>query len=112
MLRSRACRSTPIHATSAARGSLRRHQSSPARRERGCGGLVFVDPFGTELYAPLAASPLLDVVGGDFHRLVALAPTTIMPGEAFDALAKAEDLCGNPCERFTGVVTLHSDGVE
>jgi hypothetical protein len=75
-------------------------------RERGCEWRVFVDPFGTELYAVLASSPVLDVVGGSFHRLVAIAPTTVRPGEPFDALVKAEDLWGNPCERFSGVVTL------
>src|SRR5688572_5936807 len=75
-------------------------------RERGCEWRVFVDPFGTEVYAVLANSPVLDVVGGSFHRLVAIAPTTVRPGEPFDALVKAEDLWGNPCERFRGVVTL------
>jgi hypothetical protein len=73
---------------------------------------VFVDPFGTELYAVLAGSPMLDVVGGGFHRLVAVAPTTVRPGEPFDALVKAEDLWGNPCERFTGAVALRGDGLE
>jgi hypothetical protein len=81
-------------------------------RERACEWRVFVDPFGTELYAPLAGSPLLDVVGGELHRLVAIAPTTVRVGETFDALVKAEDLWGNPCERFTGAVLLRADGVE
>jgi hypothetical protein len=81
-------------------------------RERACEWRIFVDPFGTELYATLAQSPLLDVVGGAFHRLVAVAPTTVRPGEPFDALVKAEDLWGNPCERFTGTVRLRGDGVD
>ena len=71
---------------------------------------VFVDPFGTELYTVLEASPKLDVVGGDVHRLVAVAPTTVRPGEPFDALVKAEDLWGNPCERFTGELQLDAIG--
>ncbi len=81
-------------------------------RERGCEWRVFVDPFGTELYAALAGSPKFDVVGGTLHRLVAVAPTTVRPGEAFDAVVKAEDLWGNPCERFTGTVTLAAEGIE
>ncbi|HEX2437522.1 MAG TPA: DUF3604 domain-containing protein [Methylomirabilota bacterium] len=79
-------------------------------RERGCEWRVFIDPFGTELYTTLAASPLLDVVGGPLHRLVAIAPTTVRAGEPFDALVKAEDLWGNPCERFDGEVRLEAVG--
>ena len=79
-------------------------------RERGCEWRVFVDPFGTELYTVLEASPKLDVVGGALHRLVAVAPTTVRPGEAFDALVKAEDLWGNPCERFEGEIALQAMG--
>ena len=76
-------------------------------REKGCEWRVFVDPFGTELYEPLAGSPLVDVVGGGLHRLVVVAPTTVRAGEPFDALVKAEDIWGNPCERFDGEVALH-----
>jgi hypothetical protein len=79
-------------------------------RERGCEWRVFVDPFGTELYTVLAASPALDVVGGPLHRLVAVAPTTVRPGEPFDALVKAEDVWGNPCERFDGEVMVEATG--
>lgn len=79
-------------------------------REKGCEWRVFVDPFGTELYSPLQSSPLLDVVGGRLHRLVAVAPTTVRPGQRFDALVKAEDVWGNPCERFEGEVRLATDG--
>jgi hypothetical protein len=75
-------------------------------REKGCEWRFFVDPFGTELYEPLAGSPMVDVVGGPLHRLVVVAPTTVRPGEPFDALVKAEDVWGNPCERFDGEVTL------
>ena len=79
-------------------------------REHDCEWRIFVDPFGTELYTVLAASPVLDVVGGAFHRLVAIAPTTVRPGEPFDALVKAEDVWGNPCERFDGELVLESAG--
>ena len=48
-------------------------------RERGCEWRVLVDPFGTELYSPLAASPTLDIVGGDFHRLVVIAQGRLSP---------------------------------
>jgi hypothetical protein len=79
-------------------------------RERGCEWRVFVDPFGTELYTALEASPSLDVVGGTLHRLVAVAPTTVRPGEAFEALVKAEDRWGNPCERFEDELALDAGG--
>jgi hypothetical protein len=79
-------------------------------RERGCEWRFFVDPFGTELYAVLDASPTIDVVGGGFHRLVVVAPTTVRAGEPFDALVKAEDVWGNPCERFTGTIGLSTVG--
>jgi hypothetical protein len=79
-------------------------------RERACEWRVFVDPFGTELYTALEASPTLDVVGGALHRLVVVAPTTVRPGEAFEALVKAEDRWGNPCERFEGELVLDAGG--
>jgi hypothetical protein len=75
-------------------------------RERGCEWRVFVDPFGTEVYTVLADSPEMHVVGGALHRLVVIAPTTVRFGEPFDALVKAEDVWGNPCERFEGEVAL------
>jgi len=79
-------------------------------REKGCEWRFFVDPFGTELYEVMPGSPMMDIVGGALHRLVVVAPTTVRPGERFDALVKAEDVWGNPCERFDGEVAL--SGVE
>jgi hypothetical protein len=79
-------------------------------RERGYEWRLLVDPFGTELYSVLEPSPTLDVVGGGVHRLVVLAPTTVRPGEPFEALVKAEDVWGNPCERFEGEVKLGAKG--
>jgi hypothetical protein len=79
-------------------------------RERGCEWRFFVDPFGTELYEVLPESPQMDVVGGALHRLVVVAPTTVRAGEPFDALVKAEDVWGNPCERFDGEIALAAAG--
>jgi Protein of unknown function (DUF3604) len=79
-------------------------------RERGCEFRLLVDPFGTELYSVLEPSPQLDIVGGGIHRLVVIAPTTVRPGEPFEALVKAEDVWGNPCERFAGEVNLTVKG--
>jgi hypothetical protein len=79
-------------------------------RERGCEFRLLVDPFGTELYSVLEPSPQLDIVGGGLHRLVVIAPTTVRPGEPFEALVKAEDVWGNPCERFAGEVNLTVKG--
>ncbi len=64
-------------------------------RERGCEWRLF-DPFGTELYSVLEPSPMVDVVGGNLHRLVVVGPTTVRPGEPFDALVKAEDVWAPP----------------
>jgi len=79
-------------------------------RERGCEFRLLVDPFGTDLYSVLEPSPQLDIVGGGIHRLVVIAPTTVRPGEPFEALVKAEDVWGNPCERFAGEVNLTVKG--
>ena len=78
--------------------------------EKGCELRLLVDPFGTELYSVLEPSPQLDIVGGGLHRLVVVAPTTVRPGEPFEALVKAEDVWGNPCERFEGEVKLGVTG--
>ena len=80
-------------------------------RERSFELRVFVDPFGTELYSVLEPSPRLDLVGGDLHRLVAVGPTTVRSGVAFDALVRAEDAWGNPCERFAGELALRANGL-
>ena len=98
-----------IHVTVGDRGGGGPGSRAQTFRERACEWRVFVDPFGTELYAVLADSPMLDLVGGSFHRLVTLAPTTVRAGEPFDALVKAEDLWGNPCERLSGTVALRGD---
>ena len=72
-------------------------------RESGCEWRLLVDPFGTELYSVArAARRTLDIVGGDFHRLVVIAPTTVRPGEPFEALVKAEDVWGNPVRALRG----------
>jgi hypothetical protein len=34
----------------------------------------------------------------------------VRPGEAFEALVKAEDRWGNPCERFEGELALDAGG--
>ena len=99
-----------IHVTLGQTSGGGRGSRAQTFRERGCEFRFFVDPFGTELYVPLAGSPCLDVVGGAFHRLVAIAPTTVRPGEPFDALVKAEDVWGNLCERFDGEVALATEG--
>jgi hypothetical protein len=99
-----------VHVTLGDRSRGGRGSRAQTFRERGCEWRVLVDPFGTELYSPLAGSPTLDIVGGDFHRLVVVAPTTVRPGEPFEALVKAEDVWGNPCERFTGDVPLDVRG--
>ncbi|MBI2202388.1 MAG: hypothetical protein HYU41_00805, partial [Candidatus Rokubacteria bacterium] len=79
-------------------------------REKGCEFLVLVDPFGTEIYAPLDPSPKINIVGGGLHHLVATAPTTVRAGEAFEALVKVEDVWGNPAERFDGELKIVATG--
>lgn len=99
-----------LHITLGDRSGGGRGSRAQTFRERGCEFRVFVDPFGTELYATLDASPKIDVVGGALHRIVVIAPTTVRPGEPFDALVKAEDVWGNPCARFAGRLSLTSEG--
>lgn len=79
-------------------------------REKGCEFLVLVDPFGTEIYAPLDPSPKINIVGGGLHHLVAIVPTTVRAGEAFEALVKIEDVWGNPAERFDGELKIVATG--
>ncbi len=83
-------------------------------RERGCEWRVFVDPFGTELYTPLEASPRVNIVGGGLNHVVALAPTTVRAGEPFDVVVRVEDAWGNPCERFDGEIKfgIHGSPIE
>ena len=70
---------------------------------------IYVDPFGTEVYSLLDPSPTQTIVGGGLHRLVVVAPTTVRPNEPFEALVKAEDGWGNPCERYAGRVELSAE---
>jgi len=99
-----------IHVTIGDRSGAGPGSRAQTFRERGCEFRVLVDPFGTELYSVLEPSPQLDIVGGVIHRLVVVAPTTVRSGQAFDALVKAEDVWGNPCERFAGEVALAVEG--
>ena len=79
-------------------------------REKGAEFLVLADPFGTEIYTPVAASPKLNIVGGGLHHLVAIAPTTVRAGQPFEAIVKVEDVWGNPAERFDGELKIVATG--
>ena len=99
-----------VHVTLGERGGGGRGARAQTFRERGFEFRVFVDPFGTELYTALSPSPSFDIIGGALHRLVAVAPTTVRRGEPFEALIRAEDAWGNPCQGFDGEIALESRG--
>ena len=55
---------------------------------------IFMQPAGGT-WQPLARIATR-VVGGTPHRLVAIAPSILAPGESFDLLVRLEDIWGNP----------------
>src|SRR5688572_10342773 len=79
-------------------------------REKGAEFLVLVDPFGTEIYTAVPSSPKVNIIGGGLHHIVTIAPTTVRPGQPFDAIVKVEDVWGNPAERFDGELKVVAAG--
>lgn len=71
---------------------------------------TYVDPFGTEVYTALDPSPGLEVIGGSYRRHRVVAPTTVVAGEAFDFVVKAEDGWGNLCRGYDREIRLAARG--
>ena len=72
---------------------------------------VEVDADGTGSFTPLTDPPELRIVGGAVSRLVVVAPSTVVVGEPFGLLVKAEDAWGNPAPGYRGHVTLEATGL-
>jgi hypothetical protein len=72
---------------------------------------VAVDWCGTWVYTEVP-SPRFPIVSGPPHRLVALAPSEMVPGEEFQLGIKAEDLWGNPCMKYSGLVSIDPGGLQ
>ena len=60
----------------------------------------------------LSDSPHLEIVGDEVQRLIVVAPSTIVVGEEFRVLIKAEDKWGNPTCAYDGLVAMSGDGIE
>ena len=73
---------------------------------------IDVDADGEGIAVPLANPPCVEVVGDDVQRLVVVAPSTVVVGEAFRVLLKAEDKWGNPTRSYSGLVAVSGEGVE
>lgn len=72
---------------------------------------VAVDAGGDGTFAPLAESPYVTVVGGEAAKLVAVVPSTVVTGEPFRLLVRAEDAWGNPSDDYQGTVAIHANSV-
>ena len=73
--------------------------------------LFEVDVKGDGNAVLLADSPRVTIVGGPAERLVLVAPSSVVVGEPFRLIVKAEDGWGNSSSCFRGVVELSGDGI-
>lgn len=71
---------------------------------------VSVDWCGTWVYTEVS-SPKFEIVSGPPHRLVVLNPSEAMSGEATWVGVRAEDLWGNVCTGYDGVVRIDAAGL-
>ncbi|GIS63365.1 MAG: DUF3604 domain-containing protein [Planctomycetaceae bacterium] len=60
---------------------------------------MLVDRFATYVYQPLEKQPEFRIVAGEPVRLVAVAPSLVLPGRRFDIRWRLEDRWGNPVGR-------------
>lgn len=73
---------------------------------------VGIDATDAGEFVTLPDSPYLTVVGGEAIKLAAVAPSTVVAGEPFRLLVRAEDAWGNPAHAYTGTVTLSAAGID
>jgi len=71
---------------------------------------IEVDAEGTGAFTPVPDPPQLRIIGGTASRLVVVAPSTVLVGEPFRVLVKAEDAWGNPAAAYRGRVRLEAAG--
>ena len=72
---------------------------------------VSLDTNGDGNFITLEHSPFVPVVGGDIAKLVLTAPSTVVVGQSFRILARAEDEWGNPASTYNGSVKVVSDAL-
>jgi hypothetical protein len=72
---------------------------------------IDVDATASGEFVTLAGSPHVAIVGGDAVRLVAVAPSTVVAGEPFRLLIRAEDAWGNPAHAYRATVALRSNAL-
>lgn len=73
---------------------------------------IAVDATGDGTFTTLPDSPYLTIVGGEAVRLFAVAPSTVVAGEEFRLLIRAEDKWGNPAYAYEAALTVGGDGIE
>lgn len=72
---------------------------------------VAVDAAGDGTFVTLENSPHLSIVGGEAVRLVAVAPSTVVSGEPFRLLIRAEDKWGNPADAYAADLVVDGAGI-
>ena len=60
---------------------------------------VLVDPIATYLFKELPRSPEVEIIPGEPHRAVCIAPSQVVCGEPFTYHLKLEDGWGNPVDK-------------
>ena len=70
-----------------------------------------VDHEGNGKAVRLAESARVTIIGGPPVKLVVVAPSTVVVGQAFRLLVKALDQWGNPSGSFAGKIELSGDGI-
>ena len=73
---------------------------------------VAVDASGNGDFTTLPNSPYLSVVGGQAVKLAVVAPSTVVVGEPFRILIRAEDAWGNPANAYAGTIEITAEGIE
>ena len=72
---------------------------------------VAVDAAGDGSFMTLTNSPYLTIVGGEAVKLVAVAPSTVVAGEPFRLLVRAEDRWGNPAHTYAATLDVSAEGI-
>jgi hypothetical protein len=73
---------------------------------------IAVDVQGDGKLVDLPNPPCIAIVGGPAVELVALTPSTVVAGQAFRLLVKAQDAWGNPSSSYRGTVEITARGVD
>lgn len=70
-----------------------------------------IDARGDGAAVRLADSPHVTIIGGPLERLVLVAPSSVVVGQPFRLIVKAEDRWGNPSGSFVGAVDFSGSGL-